>query len=490
VPRFLNNDKLTDFMRTDWKIYGEWADIPVLGIDSWNGYYNDKTLLDMGLDFLRILMFWKENNLEVMYLSLSSEREISAAAKKRFTEDPKSFHTMVDAYLQRRPAILKRIEEIHQMDFSAASNADLNALFLETRKLIGYCGAHDWYPFGMDTSILDIVGLKEYCENHPEEKQVILSLSSPDTLLETMNEELAVLELATRCAGMDLETITSTFRDELEQLSHEYGWISALIRYPDKSPETYAQDIRNVAAHAREALAEKKTVLKKTNEKLNEYIKIYNPPQDIIDGIHAIRKLSEMRAVGEMDAIKCFNRARPLDDAIQKALGISAEDYWLLFADEVMSILTGAELPKDLAERKILVCFYRDEEGRMTPIPDAQTMWERVHEIPKQQTHMKGMSGHPGKVTGKVTIIYSSADVDHFDKGDVLVAKSTCVDYISIMKKASAIITEYGGITSHAAVVSRELGVPSVIGVPNVTSLLRDGDIVEVDAHGGIVRIH
>ena len=59
---------------------------------------------------------------------------------------------------------------------------------------------------------------------------------------------------------------------------------------------------------------------------------------------------------------------------------------------------------------------------------------------------------------------------------------------IRYLKKAAAIVTEYGGITSHVAIVSRELNVPSVIGVPKVTRILKDGDLVEVDADNGIVR--
>jgi phosphoenolpyruvate synthase/pyruvate phosphate dikinase len=76
-----------------------------------------------------------------------------------------------------------------------------------------------------------------------------------------------------------------------------------------------------------------------------------------------------------------------------------------------------------------------------------------------------------------------------FNKGDVLVATWTEPKYTPIMKLASAIVTDEGGLTSHAAIVSRELNIPCVIGTKNATKVLKTGDMVEVDANNGVVKI-
>ena len=73
-------------------------------------------------------------------------------------------------------------------------------------------------------------------------------------------------------------------------------------------------------------------------------------------------------------------------------------------------------------------------------------------------------------------------------KGAVLVTGSTGPEMIIACKKAGAIVTEEGGITSHAAIVSRELGIPCVIGTKIATQVLKDGDLVEVDAYNGMVK--
>lgn len=108
----------------------------------------------------------------------------------------------------------------------------------------------------------------------------------------------------------------------------------------------------------------------------------------------------------------------------------------------------------------------------------------------EQVTEFKGSVASKGPaVRGKVRIIISPDDFDKLEDGDILVVPETTPDFVPLMKRASAIVTDVGGITSHAAIVSRELKKPCVIGTKIATQVLHDGDLVEVDADSGIVRI-
>ncbi|MBU1976041.1 MAG: hypothetical protein KKG59_06580 [Nanoarchaeota archaeon] len=102
-------------------------------------------------------------------------------------------------------------------------------------------------------------------------------------------------------------------------------------------------------------------------------------------------------------------------------------------------------------------------------------------------TELKGVSASPGKVKAKVCIILHPGK-EKFKKRCVLVAHMTRPEYVPIMKQAVAIVTGEGGITSHAAIVSRELGIPCIVGTRHATEVFKDGDLVEVDADKGIVR--
>ena len=98
-----------------------------------------------------------------------------------------------------------------------------------------------------------------------------------------------------------------------------------------------------------------------------------------------------------------------------------------------------------------------------------------------------GAPASPGIGSGEVKIVRKNKEISKIKDGDVLVAKMTSPDYVPAMKKASAIITDEGGLTSHAAIVSRELGIPCVVGTKDATSKLKEGVIVTVDGEIGEV---
>lgn len=98
---------------------------------------------------------------------------------------------------------------------------------------------------------------------------------------------------------------------------------------------------------------------------------------------------------------------------------------------------------------------------------------------------LKGISASPGIGTGTVKILKSPKEIDKIKTGDILVAPMTSPDYVPAMKKASAIVTNEGGMTSHAAIVSREMGIPCVVGTKNGTKILNDGDVVTVNGTTG-----
>jgi len=98
-----------------------------------------------------------------------------------------------------------------------------------------------------------------------------------------------------------------------------------------------------------------------------------------------------------------------------------------------------------------------------------------------------GYSASPGVATGIVKIIHDASEIWKIEKGDILVTKMTNPDFVVAMEKSAAIVTDEGGITSHAAIVSRELGVPCIIATKTATQTLKDGMRITVDAtHGKI----
>lgn len=104
-------------------------------------------------------------------------------------------------------------------------------------------------------------------------------------------------------------------------------------------------------------------------------------------------------------------------------------------------------------------------------------------------SEFRGSLACKGSVTGRAKIILNTADFEKFQEGDVLVTSMTTPNFVPIMKEASAFVTDEGGITCHAAIISREMKKPCIIGTKIATQVLKDGDLVEVDANEGIVKI-
>ena len=103
------------------------------------------------------------------------------------------------------------------------------------------------------------------------------------------------------------------------------------------------------------------------------------------------------------------------------------------------------------------------------------------------QVLLRGLGAGPGRAGGPVTVVGSLAEAAKFGDGAVLVTRMTAPDWVPLMRRAAAIATDSGGMTCHAAIVSRELGIPCVVGTQDATKKLRDGEVVTVDGTHGLV---
>ncbi|MFH1750551.1 MAG: PEP-utilizing enzyme [Candidatus Micrarchaeota archaeon] len=164
-----------------------------------------------------------------------------------------------------------------------------------------------------------------------------------------------------------------------------------------------------------------------------------------------------------------------------------------LLPSELISCLEGRKPDAGLIASRMKQCAYVLYKGKFSLVTgkDAATLGQSLaslHKIDLSSRELQGVCACPGFAKGAVKIINQSSDMGKMNRGDVLVAHTTQPEIVLAMKKASAIVTDMGGLTSHAAIVSRELGVPCIIGTKIATKVLKDGDKVEVDATKGTVR--
>jgi len=121
------------------------------------------------------------------------------------------------------------------------------------------------------------------------------------------------------------------------------------------------------------------------------------------------------------------------------------------------------------------------------PITTLKEQSENTEQEFDGQLLSEGMAASPGVASGVVKVIHSMDDLGKIKQGDILVTTMTNPDMVVTMQKAAAIVTSEGGVTAHAAIVSREMGIPAVVGAQNALDVLNDGDEITVDGFNGKV---
>src|SRR3989344_4192074 len=174
------------------------------------------------------------------------------------------------------------------------------------------------------------------------------------------------------------------------------------------------------------------------------------------------------------------------------------KDCWYLTTGEIMSIVRGKEIniSKLIASRNLIGHIIKDGDSKILDQKITKELGKYVDSIygstkteEKPALEVRGFSANNGKVKGIARIVLNSKEFGKVNSGDILVTTMTSVDFVPIMEKAGAFVTNEGGITSHASIVAREMNKPCIIGTQNATQIIKDGDLVEVDADAGIVRI-
>lgn len=230
-----------------------------------------------------------------------------------------------------------------------------------------------------------------------------------------------------------------------------------------------------------------KKVLTK-RKRLIKKLKIKNPWLTVIDAwgdfmvTKIYRRYAQIYAVYKMEAIL---------QEIGRRFGLNLMPVRFMLPEEIKKALLVGKINKKEIKKRTRFCVYYLEKGKgvvFTGKKAKQLTASATAKKLEKVVEIKGQCGCVGKARGTVKIIIRPEDMHKMEKGDVLVSIATDPDIVPAMKKAAAIVTEQGGVTCHAAIVSRELNIPCVIGTKIATRVLRDGDRVKVDATKGIVK--
>ena len=209
-----------------------------------------------------------------------------------------------------------------------------------------------------------------------------------------------------------------------------------------------------------------------------------------------IKELGESRFILRREGMPLFYTLFGvlLKEAARR-LNLKMPDLFFYTHNEMVKLFKGRRVRKGIVERRkkgYALISFQNKKTLLTGGKFKKLYKEIVLTKPKL-SQLIGRIAMKGKARGKVRVILHNKriitqDVARFKKGEILVTEMTRPDTALACRRAAAIVTDEGGITSHAAIISRELKIPCIIGTKIATKVLKDGDLVDVDAKKGIVR--
>jgi phosphohistidine swiveling domain-containing protein len=314
-------------------------------------------------------------------------------------------------------------------------------------------------------------------------EETIAKYSAPEeeTYSARQERELAKLLELSRVKGIGSQET----RDAIKTFSDRYAWFP----YEYVGPTVW--DEQQVLKRVEESLAlevtrgEQRASANLDNTDLDVHVK---------DTLRVLRTVALMQDDRKMFLSQaCYYLDRVVLAELSKKIGTSLE--LIRYIDPVLLDRTthGEDITPILREREEFLIITSNDEETQFLVGSQAKAWMQEQGIKAFNDssgvrELRGRVAMRGKAKGVARILLNSSAGQEFNEGDILITGMTTPDFIGYIKKAGAIVTNEGGVTCHAAIISRELGKPCVIGTQVATKVYQTGDMVEVDADKGVVR--
>ncbi|MFA6502945.1 MAG: PEP-utilizing enzyme [Candidatus Paceibacterota bacterium] len=294
---------------------------------------------------------------------------------------------------------------------------------------------------------------------------------------------------------------TEEMQKRLETVAELYGWFHMEYIGEPKVASDYRkliaeriEDLRNAGVawgHELSPVARLATTIKDQQDFLNAR----GASKFFRDLVFAMQEYLIVIDYSKSDLIEGIYYFRPFLEEVGRRVGLpSWVNVRYVLPDEVQDLLLNDKRVTEayIAERKKNVaCLLEDDEIKIVYGDEAMHMAKAlIEDEDSSQVHeFKGLTAYPGKVTGRATIVRGAQDREKFKTGEILVCHDTTTELTSVIKKAAAIVADRGSLLSHTAIVAREFKIPCIVQAKIATKVIKDGDELEVDASGAIVRI-
>ena len=512
----------------EWFLFEDFGDCsPVVGAD----YVNIKRINDfhksVGIKskLKASISEYKDGHIYFYFIKKEFD-DLSREIVNKVSKNPKFFIKFNDEVVQRSDELSSESRKILSKNLPKLSDKELFDLFMKA--FSGYEHAHisGWIQNAADfgEGLLSKY-LIEYIKKQIEKKkgkkysvnEVFVKLTTPledsnaqkeylDLLgiIEYIQKNNKLLKLFNNTESKKIEStlckLDKALDDKINKHAEDFGYLGHGLVGPSWGRFYFIDIISSLIRQntnsriLKSKFSEEKEKTKKEQKALVKELAIDNNHQEVFE---AVKGFVFTKGYRKDSMFYYWHVLDTLLGEIGKRMKLNITQIKFIHPSEFKkSILDRKYSAKVLDERFKRSLYYSEgaynEETILTgdEVDKFKNKFSFVKEASTDVTELSGTCASPGRARGECRVVNTIKDIEKMKKGDVLISIVTSPELVPAMKIASAIITDTGGITCHAAIVSRELGIPCVIGTKIATKVLTDGTLVDVDAtHGRIVII-
>ncbi len=356
------------------------------------------------------------------------------------------------------------------------------------------------FPHSIERYFMEIISqaLKKQLassQNEGEFNRIYEICTTPANL--EIEEQVNLLTLSKK---MKREGFTKKNLQLIDTLKDKYAWqplfsltAKPLTRkYFEDAIRAYVDGNTHLDAEIRSLQQGQKDRIRKLNQTLKEM----KATRTLRSYVELLQGYMYLRTYRKNIIAKAHFLHVPLVTEIGNRMRIK-EDFILATYEEMIAYLrSGDTVSENVIKRRKDAWAVVSINGNVSIVSgkkgvDATAKKYAIEDVQKEISEkiVRGQPACLGKVIGKVRIVKNSNEFDTVQQDDVLVTPMTTPDFVPLLQKVSAIITDEGGVTCHAAIISREYQVPCIVGTGNATKVFTNGDLIEVDANHGIATI-
>jgi phosphohistidine swiveling domain-containing protein len=500
-PKYLNN-------KDPWMLAENIPDIDIFFMQLFaSAFVNDSSYSFIKV-YTKVVSVYKKFELN-FYFGEKDSYEVGESIMHALIKRPKFGSYLNKNIMKWSNKLITFAKSLDSMPLETYSNKKLWQIYKKHDDIHTKLYTYGWLPVAADLFHSNMTkNLKQYlstvCKNQEEVEDAFLVFTTPTkkTVVARDREEFLNIydtykkELKGH-KKISLNNVSDDFQSALNKHAEKWGHLGYIYagNHPPFGAQHYLDDMLDLSqtkVNAKKLLEKEQDYFLTAKRKKKQYYKKLK-----INSLY--RNLFE--TASEFALTKLFRRHtqlftllrlhRNLFIEIAKRIKVTRYEVQFMHIREIKESLLTGRVSRKIVKERLKSCVYYTERGfeKIYIKEQARKLSKSIK--PKTDlnvSELHGQTAQPGKAKGIVKIIKRAKDMPKMNKGDILVSIATDPDVVPAMKRAGAIVTDMGGITAHAAIVSRELGVPCIIGTKIASKVFKDGDKVEVDATRGIIK--